>query len=268
MKGNSSRNSSNQHGFGFARKARLSYFAAVQKTAIITCAVLDDEMAHFAKQMAHVVGIEHLEQGLHNEPGKLRRELQAAVDRIEAIPEVEVIVLGYGLCSRGSEGVFTKRCRMVIARAHDCITLLLGSKERYADYVAKHPGTYWYSPGWNKHTPMPGKDRYDRLRREYVEKYGEENADFLMESEQHWFQTYNNAAFVHLGVGDVEKELSYTQSCADWLGWKCDHQCGDPALLKALLAGPWDADRFLVLEPGQTFRMTADERVIEAIPLK
>jgi hypothetical protein len=240
----------------------------VHKTAIITCAVLDDEMEHFAKSLPHVIHIEHLQQGLHNEPDKLRIELQAAVNRVEANPSVEVIVLGYGLCSRGSEGVTTKRCRMVIARAHDCITLLLGSKERYAEYVAKNPGTYWYSPGWNKHTPMPGKDRYELHRREYVEKYGEDNADFLMESEQHWFKTYDTAAFVHLGVGDVQKEADYTRCCANWLGWKCDLQHGDPALLKALLAGPWDSERFLVLEPGQTFRMTADERVIEAIPLK
>ena len=237
------------------------------RVAVITCAVLDVEVETFKREAPNVVHVELLEQGLHNEPDKLRRELQAAVERVEARPEVDVIVLGYGLCSRGSEGVFTKRCRMVIARAHDCITLLLGSKERYAEYVAKHPGTYWYSPGWNKHTPMPGKERYELLRREYVEKYGEDNADFLMESEQHWFKTYDTAAFVHLGAGDVEKELSYTKSCANWLGWKCDLQHGDPALLKALLTGPWDAERFLVLQPGQTFRMTADERVIEAIPL-
>jgi hypothetical protein len=30
-----------------------------------------------------------------------------------------------------------------------------------------------------------------------------------------------------------------------------------------LLEGRWDEERFIVLEPGQTFRMTADERVME-----
>jgi hypothetical protein len=35
-----------------------------------------------------------------------------------------------------------------------------------------------------------------------------------------------------------------------------------------LLSGPWDNERFLVLEPGETFRMTADARVIEKEPTR
>jgi len=235
------------------------------KVAVISCAVFEAEINTFARGLAHVVCVEWLPQGLHNEPAKLREQLQAAVERIESQTDADTIALGYGLCSRGTEGVMTKRCRLVIARAHDCITHLLGSKERYAEYVKQNPGTYWYSVGWNKHAPMPGQDRYEKLRREYVEKYGEDNADYLMESEQHWFKTYNNAAFVDVGAGDVQEQLAYTQRCAAWLGWGCDHQRGDPALLKALLSGPWDDDRFLVLSPGQTFRLTTDARVIEAV---
>jgi hypothetical protein len=238
---------------------------ATHKVAVITCAVLETEIAYFARGLDHIVRIEVLEQGLHNEPGRLREKLQAAIDRVEAQTDADTVVLGYGLCSRGTEGVRTQRRQLVMVRAHDCITFLLGSKERYAEYVKQNPGTYWYSPGWNQHALMPGQERYEKLRREYVEKYGEDNADFLMESEQHWFQTYYNAAFVDLGCGDIEKELAYTRRCAQWLGWRCDHQCGDPALLKALLSGPWDEDRFLVLQPGQTFRLTADERVIEMV---
>jgi hypothetical protein len=245
--------------------ARLAYFAGVPNVAIISCAVLDAEIALLRREAPSLAHVEIMQQGLHNEPDKLRVELQAAVDRVEARPEIEVIVLGYGLCSRGTEGVRTRRCRLVMPRAHDCITLLLGSKERYAAYVAEHPGTYWYSPGWNKHTLMPGQERFAALRREYVEKYGEDNADFLMESEQHWFKTYDTAAFVHLGAGPVEKELAFTHQCAQWLGWRCDHQRGDPALLVALLNGPWDNDRFVVLNPGQTFRLVADERVLEIV---
>jgi hypothetical protein len=233
------------------------------RTAVITCAVLEIEIAHFARGLSHIARVEVLEQGLHNQPDVLRAKLQAAIDRVETETDADVIVLGYGLCSRGTEGVRTSRCRLVIARAHDCITHLLGDKDRYARYVAERPGTYWYSPGWNKHTSMPGKERHENLRRQYTKEYGEDNAQFLMDTEQHWFKTYSNAAFVHLGVGDIEKEWQYTQQCAAWLGWHCDHQRGDSALLKDLLAGPWDDQRFVVLAPGEMFRMTADDRVIE-----
>ncbi len=233
------------------------------KIAVITCAVLEIELAHFAREFPNVIHIEILQQGLHNEPDRLRRELQAAIDRVEANTDADVIVLGYGLCSRGTEGVTTRRCRLVIARAHDCITHLLGSKERYAAYVAAHPGTYWYSPGWNRYGRPPGRELCEELQRLYTEKFGADNAQYLMETEHAWMKNYRRAAFVHLGVGDLAGEWRRTQECAAWLGWECDFQCGDPSLLRALLGGPWDNDRFLVLNPGETFRMTADERVIE-----
>ena len=122
--------------------------------------MLEYEIEHFARECPHIVHVEMLPQGLHNEPDRLRRELQEAIDKVEAEHAPEAIVVGYGLCSRGTEGVRTKRAKLVLARAHDCITLLLGSKERYADYVGQAPGTYWYSPGWNKHHLPPGQERY------------------------------------------------------------------------------------------------------------
>ena len=234
-----------------------------EKVAVITCAVLEIEVSQFVREFPNVVHLEVLQQGLHNEPPKLRRELQAAIDRVESHTMADVIALGYGLCSRGTEGVTTRRCRLVIARAHDCITHLLGSKERYAAYVAAHPGTYWYSPGWNKYGRPPGREWHEQLRRCYSEKFGADNADYLMETGQAWLKNYNRAAFVHLGAGDVAGEWKRTQDCAAWLGWECDFQAGDPSLLRDLLRGPWDNERFLLLQPGETFRMTADERVIE-----
>jgi hypothetical protein len=235
--------------------------------AVIYCAVLEDEIEAFAKNLPHVVRLEMLPQGLHNEPDRLRREVRAIIDRIESEnPEVEAIVLGYGLCSRGTEGLTTKRCKLVVTRAHDCITLLLGSKERYAEYAKTHPGTYWYSPGWNRHHIAPGKERYEKLRAQYVEKFGEEDADFLMEEEQRWFSTYDRATFVDLHVIPTEKDEAFTKECADWLGWNYDRQVGDPALIQALLSGEWPDDQFLVLEPGESLRMTVDERVIEVCP--
>ena len=234
--------------------------------AVVYCAVLEDEIETFAKGNPNLVHLEKLPQGLHNEPNNLRIKLQAVVDRIEAeFPEVETIVAGYGLCSRGTEGVSTKRCRFVIPRAHDCITLLLGSKERYAEYVREHPGTYWYSPGWNRHHIPPGKERYDTLRAQYVEKFGEEDADYLMEEEQHWFSTYDRATFVDLRVLPSDQDQTFTQNCATWLGWNYDRQVGNPALIQALLSGDWNDDQFVILNPGQAFRMTIDERVIEVI---
>jgi hypothetical protein len=233
------------------------------RIAVIACAVMETEVDHYIAEMDHIVHLEYLEQGLHNEPDRLRTELQKMIDRIEHDTDAEAIVLVYGLCGRGTEGVTTSRCQLVIARAHDCITLLLGDKDRYAAYVKQCPGTYWYSPGWNRHHLPPGKERHDKLLKEYTEAYGEENAHDLMETEQQWFKTYGRAAYVHLNVGKTDKDVAFTKQCADWLDWQYDEQQGDPQLLIDLLAGNWDEQRFVVLEPGRPFELVPDERVIE-----
>lgn len=237
------------------------------RMAVIACAVLEDEVRHFAETLGHITCFEFLPQGLHNEPPKLRTSLQEAIVRIEGgHPEVEAIALVYGLCSRGVEGVRSARCRIVLPRAHDCITLLLGSRESYDAYVARHPGTYWYSPGWNRCHVPPGRERYEKLLAEYRERFGEEDAVFLMEEEQSWFRKYNRAAYVHLGVACRPEDIEYTRGCAAWLGWSFDMQAGDSRLLTDLLAGGWDEKRFLVIAPGRTVRMTGDERIVESAP--
>lgn len=230
-------------------------------TALLYCAVLEDELEALAEGVRWV----KMPQGLHNDPPKLRREVQTRIDEIELDPSVDAIVLGYGLCSRGTEGLMARHSLLVLPRAHDCITLLLGSKEAYSHQVATCPGTYWYSPGWNRHHLPPGEERYQTLLAQYREKFDEDDAEYLMEQEQAWFGTYSRAAYVHQDQGDVERARAQTCDCAKWLGWGFEELQGNPDLLRALVHGPWDEDRFVVARPGQTFRMTGDARIVEVV---
>ena len=155
---------------------------------------------------------------MHNTPDTLRDELQKSIDRIDG--EYSAILIGYGLCSNGLEGIIARNTKLVIMRGHDCTTFLLGSKERYRQYFGRHPGTYWYSPGWIDEDSMPGKERYERTLESYVEKHGQENAEYLMKMEQGWIQKYTTAAYVDLGFYDTERPKAYTRQCAEWSGWK------------------------------------------------
>ena len=222
------------------------------------------ELCHFAAVSPHVFTFDFLKQGLHNTPELLKGRLQAAVDF--APEEAGAILLGYGLCSNGVAGVQARNRCLVIPRAHDCITLFLGSKERYRAYFDTHPGTYWYTPGWIDCSVQPGKERHDLLRKQYVEKYGEDNADYLMEAEQGWMKEYNNAAYVDLGFGETSRYKDYTRECARWLGWGCDELEGDPTLMRDFVGGRWDAARFLVVEPGQRVVASHDDGILKTAP--
>ena len=229
---------------------------------LIACHVLWRELCHFASLSPHVFTFNFVKQGLHNTPELLKVQLQKAVD--EAPEECDAVLLGYGLCSNGAAGVVARTKPLVIPRAHDCITFFLGSKERYREYFDAHPGTYWYTPGWIECSLQPGLDRYNFLRRDYVEKYGEDNADYLMEMEQGWMKEYSNAAYIDLGFSDTVRFKEYTRECAQWLGWKTDELQGDSRMIQAFVGGEWDSDRFLIVEPGQTIVASHDAMVIKA----
>ena len=231
---------------------------------VITCHVLWREICHVAALSRHVFDFCFLEQGLHNTPDVLRSSLQAAIDK--APDRAEAILIGYGLCSNGIVGITAREKPLVIMRGHDCITFLLGSKERYREYFDAHPGTYWYSPGWIDTHTQPGRERYERLLRQYVETYGEDNAEYLMQAEQAWFHHYSNAAYVDLGFGESEHYRCYTRECATWLKWNCDILQGDPGLMQRFMNGDWNDEDFLVVPPGHQIAPTHDSRIVEATP--
>lgn len=234
--------------------------------AVIACGVIEPEVRHFANGCTHIRELDFLPQGLHEDPARMQRELQAAVSRAEANPAVEAVVLVYGLCSRGVENLRHDRCPLVITRAHDCVTLFLGDKDRYAAYQRENPGTYWYNPGWIRGRASPSPDREARLRREYAEKFGEDDVEYLLETDRAGLAHYNRAIYVGLDLGDPQKEADYTRSCADCLGWGFDQVPGNPALLQALLHGDWDEKRFLIVPPRHVIRLTADDTIIRAEP--
>ena len=228
---------------------------------LIACHVLWRELCHYCALSPHFFTFDFLKQGLHNTPELLKERLQAAVDA--APPECEAVLLGYGLCSNGAAGIVARDKPLVIPRAHDCITFFLGSRERYREYFDAHPGTYWYTPGWIECSVQPGKARHDLLRREYAEKYGDDNADYLMEMEQGWMKEYSNAAYTDLGFGAMNRYKEYTRECAEWLGWNYDELPGDPSLVKDFADGQWDEQRFLIVPPGGTVVPSHDERVVK-----
>ncbi|MFA5561341.1 MAG: DUF1638 domain-containing protein [Eubacteriales bacterium] len=229
---------------------------------LLACKVLQRECSHLCAQSDNFIDITYLRQGFHNTPARLRELLQAEIDAIDAECDThskemyfDAILLGYGLCSNGIVGLHSARHTLVVPRAHDCITLLLGSKERYRDYFdACHGGIYWYSKGWLENAPMPSKERYDQLFKEYCEQYGEDNATYLLAEEQSWLTRYQHCKYIEWKELPFESAAAYTEACADFLHWQFERLTGSSRLLADMLAGQWDPDRFLVVPPGETIR--------------
>ncbi|MBN1805098.1 MAG: DUF1638 domain-containing protein [Sedimentisphaerales bacterium] len=218
----------------------------------ITCKVMQREAYYCAARSKNIVDVVLMEQGLHDEPDRLRTEVQKALENTLDIRglQYDASLLGYGLCSNGIVGLSAK-IPIVVPRGHDCITLLLGSKEKYKEYFESHRGVYWYSPGWIESGKQPSQERYEQLLREHKDKYGDDNAQYLIEVEQGWIKEYHWATFIDWGLVDYSEYKDYTRRCAEFLHWKYEELKGSPALMQKLVDGQWNENEFLVVKPGR-----------------
>ena len=240
--------------------------AARLPAALIACEVFRDEIGLLETDDTCIVGMRFLEIGLHDQPDEMRVTLQQAIDALDARDDIGAVILAYGLCGLGTAGLRAGRHPLVFPRAHDCITVFLGSKETYAARQSACPGCYHYTPGWNRARRVPGPDRIDFLRADFSRKFDPDDVEFLLENERAMWSSYHTATFIDLGTPDAAAEAAYTARCAEWLGWNFEHLKGDPALLRDLLSGNWDAQRFQIVPPGARLAHSADEAVMRVDP--
>jgi hypothetical protein len=232
---------------------------------LLACKVFEREIALLAAGARHIVETRWFEMGLHDRPDEMRAILQEGLDRMDARDDIEVVALAYGLCGLGTAGLRPQRHRLIIPRAHDCITVFMGAKERYAAHQRACPSCYYYTPGWNRNRRVPGPEKLAALRVELLERFDPEDVDYLIDTEREQWALHDTVVYLDLGTDDAESEAEYAQRCAQWLGWKFQRMGGDPGLLRDLLWGRWgDADRFQVIEPGEALGHSPDEKVMRA----
>ena len=241
-----------------------------KKYLIIACAVLYRECYSCAAVSSNIIDVRILDQGLHDVgEAKMSKGLQQEIDRVDPA-KYEAILLGYGLCNNGIRGLKSV-LPLVIPRAHDCITLLMGSKEKYREHFDNNPGTFYQSLGWveqaksnlsnsDSTTAQMGMKTYD----EYVQEYGEENAKYLIES-LGGLNNYSKMTYIETSVCDSSQHRSQTKQDAEDYGWKYDEFQGSTRIILEMMNGAWDNDRFLVVESGKTIEPCHNDEIIKVV---
>ncbi|MDP7236557.1 MAG: DUF1638 domain-containing protein [Candidatus Latescibacteria bacterium] len=242
---------------------------------IISCEVFCREFRAFAASSKHLIDMTFQPFGLHDTPDMLREQTQQAIDNVP-VGAYDYILIGYGLCSRGTADLVARETPLVMVRAHDCITFFLGSKERYMTQFTENPGTYYYSSGWIErkegtaeqgHLTSVKTEQKKKRFQEYVEKYGEDNAHYLIEMESQWLNNYSRAAFIDLDIGDKQAYRTFVQGQASEREWDYEEISGETSLIDGFIDGQWDTDRFVIVQPGQRVAETHDEQIITVGPL-
>lgn len=243
---------------------------------LISCEILKYECAALLTELPPGVRVdaEFLPKGLHDAECATRREtLAEAVRSADESGTYDAILLGYGLCSRGITGLFTTQTPLVAARAHDCITLFFGSRQRYSEYFFSHPATYFESVGWQEFGPELTQFSPDSFQAQcgvgdsletFCEKYGPDNGPYLWKEFSRMTRNYDQLAFLRTNPPTDPECENCAKFKAGKEGWKFEALDGNLTLLRDLLTGTWDSERFLVLNPGEKIRESFDERIITA----
>ncbi len=241
---------------------------------LIGCKIIQREIASVIARTDNIVDVTLIRQDYHQTPEILRDVIQREIDEIDSnesrhtndltINDIDAILIAYGLCSNALCGIRSSKYRMVIPKAHDCSTLLMGSKEAYSSYFAENGGSYVYSRGWLELGINEDEMKMERLRAEYMEKFEDEDTvEYLLSMEKEMLKNYDTATFLNW-PGFTPPECEDTvRNIAKAHDWKYKRVDGNDSLIADLIEGNWSSDRFLVVPPGREITPSYDEEVIK-----
>lgn len=245
-----------------------------KKVKLISCDIFTREICAAVMRSSNTVDVEFLPKGLHDIGCEgMRARLQEAIERVDETL-YDAILLGYALCNNGVVGLKARTIPLVIPRGHDCITLFLGSRERYQEYFTSNPGVYYLTSGWIERGTAVGELAQLSVSRrlgmeqsyeELVEKYGEDNAAFLWEEFNKWTENYSKITYIDMGITpegcDFEHEARLR---AQEKGWSFDKVPGDMSLLQRLVDAKWNPEDFLIVPPGEQVAVSYDDDIIRS----
>ncbi len=218
----------------------------------IACKVFEGLIDRFLpKEIADRVTF--LDYGLHRVPTKLTIAVQNCIDEIDT---PSLIVLGYGLCGNGLDGIKARNHTLLIPRTDDCIAILLGSYPRYMQEFTSEPGTYYLTKGWLESGSNPLQEY-----QEIAEKYGPEDAEWIMDTQ---YQNYKRLAFIAHQEADLFKYRPSAKEvaayCERW-GMVYEEILGTDKYIQRLVEVALNLDKldseFLVVPPGGTLTQAA-----------
>jgi hypothetical protein len=218
---------------------------AKSSVVIIACQVLQSMLEQLLPDDL-ATQITFMDYGLHRVPSKMTWTLQDAIDSIQ---EPSLVVLGYGLCGNGLNGIRAGVHTLLVPRTDDCIAILLGSRQAYVREFEAVPGTYYLSKGWLESGSHPLKEY-----KEYVEKYGPAEAEWIMDQQ---YQHYERLVLVTHSETDMDKYRSQAQEvaryCEQW-GMRYQEILGSDNYVRRLVEVAAAIDRadgdFVVIPPG------------------
>lgn len=236
-----------------------------------------NEIESAAASSSHNLDITSVEMDrCHVKVNQGRVEVQGLVDA-EVGKGWDAILLGWALCGKLLKDITARDTQLVIPRSHDCLGVLFGSRHFAADYFQSHPGTYYLSRGWTDYykenwessNGLVSQMQLGEINYEYqalVEKYGEDNAQYLAQVMGAWQSHYSKACLILQDEDNAEDLKQRASELCGPKGWEIETIAGSLGLLRRWLAGDWDEKDFLTVQPGFMVDESFEDGIILAKP--
>ena len=212
-------------------------------TLIVACRTIEDELNKAIDETGCNYPVLWIKSGLHLQPDSLRECLQCELNHIS---NVDQVILAFGYCGNSIIGLKPPNYRMIFPRADDCITLLLGSCKR-RDELAGDSGTYFLTKGW-----LESESNIWSEYQNAVKRYGKKKTERIYSIV---FKHYKKLGVIKTGAYKLEDYLEKAKKIAGELKLQYEVLAGTLEYIRELLTGPWNSDKFVIIDPGETVTM-------------
>jgi len=238
---------------------------------LICCDVFLRIVSAFVAESTHIIDVEYVPMLDHDKPAELRDDLQRRIDAAAQKRNYDLFLISYGLCGNSTAGL---RCpvQMIMPRVHDCCTMFMGSRDRFHAEFGQSLSMRWSTCGYYERSYMEGglenysshsRETYPEYR-ELIEKYGEENAEYVWDTMHPEIET-PEAAYIRIEGFEVPGYMEGFAEQVERQGKTVRYMEGDAGYLRDLVNGPWDDERFLTVPAGQKITAVYDmETVVTA----
>ena len=242
---------------------------------LIGCKVLEREIASVSYNCRNMLDVSLIRQSIHEKPRQLHALLQEEIDRIDRnedthsqnteIVDYDAILLAYGLCTGVSMGLKSEKYPIVIPRVHDCVAMLMGSREMYGEYYFKNPGTFYTSCGFTELAYFKNEEQEQRAMDKCLRRYkgNRRLAEKAYALEKSFTENYERISFIRWPQLPMPEYEERNREDARKRGWQFEVLPGSDTILRKLVDGQWDEDLFLVVPPGRTAIESYEEDIMK-----
>jgi hypothetical protein len=242
---------------------------------LIACEVFTREVCACLAHTPHVIDMEFTPVSSHDRPETMRKLLQEKIDAIDACTdrEYDAILLCLGLCGNATAGLVCRSTRLVMPRAHDCATILLGSKALFRKHFEHMPSQPFTSRGHierNRECDVRTMWTKDAMaqKTEYAQRYGEDNAAAIYDVMNPHYAGNRDRKVVYIDIAQTRSGecIAAAREKAAKDNAEFMLLSGDVGLIRNLMSGTWYPGDFLVVKPGLTIAGEYDwEKIVTSV---